>query len=252
MSDTQFEEYVSLTAAAYRYPPTPNVAGALGRRRLRAAADSADRLRPARRSLRWAGALLLLLALLLGLLAIPPVRAAVLRFLRIGAIEINLLEEGEPLPTPAPAMEAISIVDVGRSLDRAAAAFPAPLHYPSALPPPDQFFAQELLGAEPVITMLWLGQPETGAPQIALSQITIADFGLKWSSGEQVQQVLSPLHALPANETAVAAAAGSETPTTRAGAWPAAITLLVTLFMGLGGFLLIQRSQGAGSPLEGG
>jgi hypothetical protein len=101
--DAAWEATVQAAAAAFSYPPTPDLAAAVVRRlaagyaRLPAAVP--DRRRPAP-----VFAILAALAILLaGLLAVPQVRAAVVDVLRIGAVRIFLVA---PTPPPAPAPSA--------------------------------------------------------------------------------------------------------------------------------------------------
>ena len=184
MNDSQtdlFAERLRDLAEEFPYPPTPDIAGAVRRPR--------GRTRPARRAAwRWAAALLLLCALALLLIsAVPPARAALLRFLTIGAVRINLLEETPAAPA-APA-QPVSILDVGRPLSLAEAGELITLRqppYPPALGPADAIYGQNLLYREPVISFLW--QPAAGRPQILLTQIAIPQFGAKWAAGDQLQE----------------------------------------------------------------
>jgi hypothetical protein len=129
--------------------------------------------RPSIRRLQWLWAAGVLLALLVGLWSVPPVRAAILDFLQIGAVRIWL---GEPTPTPtsapthssrgarpeatpAPALTPRPFFDLaGRTtLEEAAeqAGFDIPLPtYPAGLGPPDEVFYQEMNG--PVVVLVWM------------------------------------------------------------------------------------------------
>jgi hypothetical protein len=146
-----------------RYPPTPDLAGAVGRRLVE------ERSRPAPRLLRPAWAALVLLLLLAGLLAVPQVRAAVLRVLRLGAVEI--IVEPTPTATLAPMATAemeltatlfSSLLDLAGEMTLAQArdrfGFPIRLlTYPPDLGPPDRVFLQTLGG--PFVILVWL-EPE--------------------------------------------------------------------------------------------
>ncbi|MCZ7544876.1 MAG: hypothetical protein M5R40_15740 [Anaerolineae bacterium] len=88
MNDEQFAHRVERTARAFPYPPTPDIAFAPKARQ------------PARRPLRrFAWAAVIVVAVFFGMLAIEPVRAAVLEVLRIGGVEVWI---GGAPPTPLP------------------------------------------------------------------------------------------------------------------------------------------------------
>src|SRR5262245_24724647 len=80
-------------AAAFEYPPTPDVAGAV---RQRLAAESR---RPRWPTAQLAWAMLTILFVLSLLLAVPQVRAGLLEFLQIGVVRIFPVA---PTPTPTP------------------------------------------------------------------------------------------------------------------------------------------------------
>ena len=91
---TDWEGRVQTLARAFTYPPTPDLS------------RSASPWPAAGSSPRWAWATVIMLALLAGLMAVPPVRAAVVEFLRLGAVRIFLAEptptadEGRSIATP--------------------------------------------------------------------------------------------------------------------------------------------------------
>jgi hypothetical protein len=89
------EEQIQAIAATFPYPPTPDIASGV-RRRL--AARQQPKTRLVSRRLAWA--LVVLLLLLAGSLAVPQVRAAVLRIFRAGAITIFVPEEPEETAVP--------------------------------------------------------------------------------------------------------------------------------------------------------
>ena len=95
-SELRWEERVQSVARTFVYPPTPDLAGTVQRHltEQRATVGSSRWLRPA-----WAIGLAVVI-LLVGLLAVPPVRAALRQWLQIGAVRIWLVE---PTPT-APAL----------------------------------------------------------------------------------------------------------------------------------------------------
>ena len=135
-------------------------------------------------------------------MAIPPVRAAVLEFLRIGAIQINLVEPtatpaptstpipaaaakptAAPSPTPRPsATPAQSVLDLygETTLDKAQAAFPAPIRlptYPDDLGLPDHVFLQDLDG--PVVVLVWMDRDEPSRVRLSLHILAPGTFALK-------------------------------------------------------------------------
>jgi hypothetical protein len=121
----------------------------------------------------------LILALLLGLWAVPPVRAAILEFLQIGAVRIWLVEPtATPPPTPLPTAVPSQVVPaetprptptalfsllnlagettLAEAALKAGFAIPLP-SYPPDLGPPDRVFYQELNG--PAVILVWT-EPE--------------------------------------------------------------------------------------------
>jgi hypothetical protein len=173
MSDSWPEE-IRETAVHFSYPPTPDIAGAVQ-----------QRLQPQfapPRKWRWAVAMVVLLLLLsASLLAIPPVRAAVFEWLKIGAIEVFVVEEVPAVETAVP----LSILDLGEAmpLEEAQTIFPEPLRLPTAWEPDSMVYSQQFLGRLPTISMQW--QTSDGIP-VTLSQIAAPYLGMKWASGEQV------------------------------------------------------------------
>ncbi len=170
----QWPEIVVETAAHLPYPETPDIAGAVQ-----------QRLQPAPRQprpLRWAVALaVLLLFVAAGLLAIPPVRAAVLDWLHIGAIEVFVVEEVPEMATAVP----LSITDLGEpiSLAEAQEIFPVPLFLPPAWDESGVVYSHDFFERIPVMTMQW--QNPDGVI-LTFSQIAVPNLGMKWAGGEQV------------------------------------------------------------------
>ena len=167
-------EHVKQTAVHFSYPPTPDIADTVQ-----------QRLQPqptVNKQWCWAVALALFVVLLAAsLLAIPPVRAAVMEWLRIGAIEIFLVEELPALETAVP----ISVIDLGEplSFSEAQTIFPHLLYQPPGLEADSMVYSQQFLGQLPAITMQW--QTADGVV-VTLSQIAAPYLGMKWASGGQV------------------------------------------------------------------
>lgn len=178
--DSEWEELIRQTASSLPYPPTPNVADAT---RLRLAAmprrGPVRRLQPTLQPL-WVASLIL--ALLLGLWAMPPVRAAILEFLQIGAVRIWWVAPtptlapidgpvgAEPTTTPTPTPLA-SLFDLAGATTlaeaEARAGFPIPLPtYPADLGAPDGVFLQEMNG--PVVVLVWMNPDQPGEAAYSL------------------------------------------------------------------------------------
>ncbi|MDX1412614.1 MAG: hypothetical protein R3293_00375 [Candidatus Promineifilaceae bacterium] len=180
-STDRLQDMIRDAAAKFEYPPTPDVA-----RNVRARLFSAQAKR--RPDLRWAVALVLVVVLgLLVATTVPPVRAALLRILQIGAVQVNVDEESIIAPGLTPEPEPVSIADLGEpiSMEEADAflTFRDPA-YPPALGRPDVVYGQNLIYREPVISFFW--QEQNDRPQIVLTQIEIPNFGVKWAIGDQV------------------------------------------------------------------
>jgi len=170
------------TAVYFSYPPTPDIAGAVQQRLQPQSTPS--------RTWRWAvAAAVLLLLLSASLLAIPPVRAAVFEWLKIGAIEVFVGEEAPAVETPALSFAEVavpfSILDLGEAitLTDAQAIFPEPLRLPEEWEPDSMVYSQQLLGRLPTITMQWQTADEV---TVTLSQIAVPYWGMKWVSRERV------------------------------------------------------------------
>jgi hypothetical protein len=165
-----FADRLLAATRSFTYPPTPNVSAAVTHRLAR-------RPTQGRRALAAAG---VFLALILALLfAVPQARAAVLDWIRIGAVRIFI---GEPPPTPTPTLPPAattspeptypptpkpltSILDLSGETTLAQAQNASRLSirllaYPPDLGKPDHVYFQDLGG--PVIFLVWMdpGQPQ--------------------------------------------------------------------------------------------
>ena len=196
MWNTEFEERVQRLARAYPYPTTPDVAEKVS-----------ARLRGRRSHWRtgpapiWVWGVALVVLLLVGLLAVPSVRAAVLEFLQIGAIRIFLEETTPSLPpvepsltralpeesetpagfivvhptrTPSESKILTSVLELAGEVPleeaRAQARFPILLPtYPANLGTPDKVYSQQLEGGRGIF-LVWLDpeQPERVAMSLLL------------------------------------------------------------------------------------
>jgi hypothetical protein len=205
----QWEEWTRQKASALPYPPTPDVAEQV-RRRL-----ASERNRPVQRHLRPTWALVVILAILVGLLAVPPVRAAILEFLQIGAVRIWLVEptpalpltppqpittpeaqpRSTPMPTPTPFTSLFDLAGqttLEEAEKQTGFAIRLPT-YPPNLGLPDAVFYQELGG--PVVVLLWL-DPEQ--PEQALYSLHILDEGAIVEKGAPTVVMTTTVHDQPA------------------------------------------------------
>jgi len=175
--DAAFEDRVARLARQMAYPPTPDFAARLPVRRVPA---------PALR--RWAVAALGVILTVGALMAVPPVRAAVLEIIRIGAVRILV---GEPTPTLPPSLplkgaaptptESPRIIPTDQlavfsrlygetTLDNARRDFGYPIKlpaYPSDLGEPDHVYQQDVVGG-PMIVLVWVDPDDAGRVRLSL------------------------------------------------------------------------------------
>ncbi len=175
------EHKIQEWAAAFEYPPTPNIAGKI--RPL--LAHPAKKAAQPRRRLAWALVLLLLAA---SLLAVPSVRAALVQILRAGGITIFVGEEAAVDEIPPLLSEQLPAFTQPITLAEAVARFPD-LQLPTELPPPDDV----LLHEEPVwdTAVIFLWRDEANPQQIGLSlyQINVAQYAYKGSEMLEMTEV---------------------------------------------------------------
>ena len=167
-----FESRLQALAKEFKYPSTPSIADAV-----------MDRLHAPitnpRGDRQFARAWIILLALLAGLMFVPPVRAAVLEFIQIGIVRIfpaPIVTETPifetPAPTPSsliPLLEQISgettIEDAQQEIG-----IPIPLPtYPPDLDQPDRVFLQDAGGW--MLIMVWLDKQQPDRVQLSLHLI---------------------------------------------------------------------------------
>jgi hypothetical protein len=171
----RWEAHLTESARHFPYPPTPDLALAV-----RECLAPTPRVPTARRrQLGWAA--LLLLALLIGLMAVPGVRAAVLRALRLGAVEIILeptatATQAAQTPTPGPPTPTtlVSVLDLAgeTTLEQAQAQVGFPIRlpaYPPDLGAPDGVYVQDLGG--PVVVLVWLDPTRPDRVRLSLQQL---------------------------------------------------------------------------------
>ena len=198
LSLDRLEEQLGEYGSAFEYPQTPDIAGgvaweALRRRRKPGVLFSGQRL---------AWGIALLLVLLAGLMAVPPVRAQILEFLQIGAIRI-LLSQPSPTPsltiTASPSSGALLATDLAPSEAHRPTATPVPTStprqfpfqlsrqttlsqaqaaagfrprlpaYPDDLGSPDLVFAEDFGG--PALILVWLEPDEPEKMRMSFMQM---------------------------------------------------------------------------------
>lgn len=174
--NNQWETVIQAHARRMPYPITPDLAG-MERQRLRQPSPRRGAVMP--RRLAWA--LVALLAIVLtGLLAVPPVRAALLEWLQVGAVRIWLIEPtATHMPTPATPRSPLVDLHFFQDLDgettlaaaQAQVAFPIRLPtYPTDLGPPDRVYRQDLDGD--VVVLLWLDKADPTQVRLTLHLLT--------------------------------------------------------------------------------
>ena len=171
-------------ARHFPYPPTPNLAREV-QAKIRDRSTARLHLSLPRQRLIWLTAIILLLSLTL--LTVPPLRAAVLEVIRLGAVRIFLTE---PPPTrlipptasttattpealtspasPAPLLPT-SLLNLAGETTLAAAQVGFPLRLPTQpadLGPPDKVYLQDLNG--PVIVLVWLDPNQPNRVRLSL------------------------------------------------------------------------------------
>ncbi len=185
-----FESRLAAIAQAFTYPPAPDVRIAVARR-------LSQPPRSSRRALAVAVALLLVLAVLF---AVPPVRAAILEWIRIGAVKIFLVaptptptptslpgknESSLPtsLPTPTPLASVLDLAGETTLSQAQAQGFPLLLPgFPADLGKPDHVYVQDFGG--PVVILVWVDKSQPQKVILALSETNI--------SGAIFQKIVPP------------------------------------------------------------
>lgn len=170
--EEDLEMRLTQAARAFVYPPTPDLTRLVSRRMTSA------RRGGRRRGLVLAGALLALI--LAGIFAVPPVRAAVMDWIRLGAVRIFLVQPPAPtvppgtathVPTPTPLA---SVLDLSgeTSLEKAQAQAGFPIRLPAGMGRPAHVYVQEM--GSPVIVLVWMEPAQSGRVKLALFE-TAAD-----------------------------------------------------------------------------
>ena len=165
----QFEGRVLDAARSFTYPPTPDLADMSVRRR-----GSVRRPTP-----RWAYAIAVVVVTLTALLAVPKVRAVLLEFLQIGAVQIEVSPESQTEEKPEarnefdPLENLISASDLMGETTLIGARdmvdFPIPLPtYPSDLSEPDHVYVQSVERGKNFIILTWMDNEDATKVEIAI------------------------------------------------------------------------------------
>lgn len=187
----QWEDQVQKTAESFPYPPTPPIAQAVSHRLFR---------RPARVWVRrFAWAIVVVGLLLFGLLAVPPVRAALWQLFQVGAIQIFV---GQPPTPPSPNYPGllvrpsltptpVSLADIAgqTNLNIAQGLADFELRLPPEMGLPDKVYFQELpYPAQQLVIFVWLEPKEPQQARLTLYQIKGNDFAFKHGVELMVQE----------------------------------------------------------------
>ncbi|MFW6097129.1 MAG: hypothetical protein ACOC9Z_03590 [Chloroflexota bacterium] len=97
--ESNWDRRLQEVAASFQYPPTPDISSAVHKRLVSRPSTNVPHWIPARR--RLAMAVLVALFMLATLLAVPTVRAAIARFLQVGAVTIFVGETDEEATSPS-------------------------------------------------------------------------------------------------------------------------------------------------------
>ncbi len=186
MNEKQLQEQI----ANFPYPPTPDLAAGV-RRRLAAPTKQSRQL--ITRRLAWA--MVLLFALFAISLAVPQVRAAVLRIFRVGGVTIVVPEEGveetavpqvtATTPPQTTLAQDILLSPTGKTtLADVQTQTDTPLFIPEGWGPPDQVYHQthDWPG---VVIFVWLESGSENRARLSLYQINSPNFLYKQAGNMQ-------------------------------------------------------------------
>lgn len=173
--NSDWEDRLQETVRNFNYPTAPDIASRV--KRQLAGEGRAGLVVRSRRPLAWAA--LLILVLLAAVLASPPVRAALLEWLQIGAVRIfqtgpavtPIVSEMHPATGPTPTTAPTSLLDLAgeTSLANARSRMDFPIRLPAEPPDlglPDKVFLQTLGG--PVVILVWLDPDLPGQVRLSL------------------------------------------------------------------------------------
>jgi hypothetical protein len=202
-----FEQQLASVAKGMDYPRTPDIAASVMRR---LSAGQAEERAPARSrsiSRRMAWSLAMVLLLLSSLMLIPPVRAAILEVIEIGAVRIF---RSEPTPLPPPQDEvspplppvtatptdflpfripALADIDGETDLARAQAMVDYPIlvpSYPPGLGQPDRVYVQDAEG--PMTILVWVDPPALTDTRLVLHLIPKGSWAVEKMSPRLIEE----------------------------------------------------------------
>ncbi len=179
--NSSYEKQIQEWAAAFEYPPTPDIAGKI-RPLLTPPAKKAV---PSGRRLAW---VLVLLALAASLLAVPGVRAALVEILRAGGITIFVGEEAAVDEIPPLLNEQLPAFTEPITLEVALARYPN-LQLPTELPPPDDVLLHEEPVWDTAVIFLWRDDEDPQQIALSLYQINVAQYAYKGSDTATMTEV---------------------------------------------------------------
>jgi hypothetical protein len=189
-AEGDFENRLASFARTLSYPSSPDVRMGVARR-------LAQRPRGGRRRLALAIALIFVVVVLF---AVPPVRAAILNWIQIGADRIFLVAPTQTptptippgqtitprptsLPSPTPLTSILDLAGETTLSQAQAQAFPPLLPaFPPDLGKPDHVYLQDFGG--PVVILVWMDKTQPVSVRLAISETNI--------SGDLFQKIVAP------------------------------------------------------------
>jgi len=165
------ETRVQKTAKAFAYPPTPDLAATFRRRRRGAARQT---------MLRVARVAAILLLMLIGLMAVPQIRAQLIAFFRIGAVDVIVTTATPPARFSGGDLPS-SVLDFpgATTLEDAQQHAGYPVRLPSALGAPDRVYLVQ--ADRPIVVLAWLDA--SGAVDVSLQLLPSDTYVLKMTIG---------------------------------------------------------------------
>ncbi len=193
--NTSWERSLENLAQRFEYPETPDIAAGIGQRTTdHRPQNAAGWWSSVGYRLAWVA--IGIAVLLVGALAVPQTRAALLSlFARIGAIDIFIddtappVTPDDPKPTTAPDLtvsHSTALIALGRAttMDEARRLTDFALVVPAALGEPDEVYSHRDL---PATTFVWRGE---GGELLSLTEIGIAEFAMKLVGEDGARHVL--------------------------------------------------------------
>lgn len=175
---------VQTVAKAFPYPPTPDIAEQIQRPRGQRRIDVR----------RVAQAAAILLIVMVGLLAVPEIRAQVLAFFRIGAVEVIITTATPPAQFASGDELPESVLDFpgATTLEDAQqhAGYPIPL--PTALDAPDRVYL--IAANRPIVVLAWLDA--SGAVEYSLHLLPAGTYSIKMYNGDLEETEVDGVRAL--------------------------------------------------------